>query len=48
MKYVAGGAAVAALGYAAFAGTQWLRYGRAPHAKHPDEQYPLLDRFMPL
>lgn len=48
MKYVAGGAAVAALGYAAFAGTQWLRYGRAPHAKHPDEQDPLLDRFMPL
>lgn len=48
LKYVAGGAALAGLGYAAFAGTQWLRYGRAPHAKRPDEQDPLLDRFMPL
>lgn len=48
LKYVAGGAALAGLGYAAYAGTQWLRYGRAPHAKNPDEQDPLLDRFMPL
>jgi hypothetical protein len=48
LKYVAGGAALAALGYAAFAGTQWLRFGRAPRAKKPDEQDPLLDRFMPL
>ena len=48
VKYVAGGAALAALGYAAFTGVQWLRFGRAPRAKNTDEQDPLLDRFMPL
>jgi hypothetical protein len=47
-KYVAGGAALAALGYGAFAGAQWLRFGRARHPKNPAEQDPLLDRFMPL
>lgn len=48
VKYVAGGAALAALGYAAFASVQWARYGHAPHAKNPNEQDPLLDRFMPI
>jgi hypothetical protein len=48
VKYVAGGAALAALGYAVYAGTAWARYGHAPRAKTPDEQDPLLDRFMPL
>lgn len=47
-KYVAGGAALAALGYAAFAGAKWARYGHAPRPKGSDEQDPLLDRFMPL
>jgi hypothetical protein len=42
MKYVAGGAAVAALGYAAFAGTRWGGYGRATHAQRREEQFPML------
>ena len=48
VKYVAGGAALAALGYAAFAGAKWARYGHASRARRPDEQDPLLDRFMPI
>ena len=44
----AGGAAVAALGYAAMAGTAWARYGHAPRARTPEEQDPLLDGFMPV
>jgi len=48
LKYVAGGAALAAVGYAAYAGATWARYGRPPRAKRPDEQDPLLDRFMPI
>jgi hypothetical protein len=46
--YAAGGAALAALGYAAYAGAAWTRYGHPPRARTPDEQDPLLDRFMPL
>src|SRR4029079_8635365 len=48
LKYAAGGAALAALGYAAYAGTSWARYGRPAPAKRADEQDPLLDRFMPI
>ena len=46
--YLAGGAALAALGYAAFAGAAWTRYGHATRARHPEDEDPLLDRFMPL
>lgn len=46
--YMAGGAALAALGYAAFAGSAWARYGHAPRARKPEEQDLLLDRFMPM
>lgn len=48
LKYAVGGAAAAALGYAAFAGVKWVRYGHASRATRPDEQDPLLDRFMPI
>jgi hypothetical protein len=52
MRNVAGGlagaAAVAALGYAAIAGTAWMRYGHATPAKTKDEEDPVLDGFMPL
>jgi hypothetical protein len=46
--YLAGGAAVAALGYAALAGSAWVRYGHATRARNPEDQDPLLDGFMPL
>jgi hypothetical protein len=46
--YVAGGAALAALGYAALAGAAWTRYGHATRARRPEDQDPILDRFMPL
>ncbi len=45
---LAGGAALAAAGYAALAGGAYLRYGHAARARSDDEQDPLLDRFMPL
>ena len=46
--YLVGGAAVAALGYAAYAGSAWVRYGHATRARNPEDQDPLLDGFMPL
>jgi hypothetical protein len=46
--YLAGGAALAALGYAAFAGAAWTRYGHATRARRPEDEDPILDRFMPL
>ena len=44
--WLAGGAALAAAGYAAYAGVTWARYGKS---KKPvgSEIDPLLDRFMP-
>jgi len=45
---IAAGAALAALGYAAFAGSAWTQYGHATRARDKDEQDPLLDGFMPL
>jgi len=45
---LAGGAALAAAGYAALAGGAYLRYGHAARARSDDGQDPLLDRFMPL
>jgi hypothetical protein len=44
--WLAAGAGVAALGYAAFAGLTWYRYGQVARAS-ADETDPLLDRFMP-
>lgn len=47
MRWLGTGVAVAAAGYAAYAGATWLRYGhvKAP-ARRRDEE-PLLDLFMP-
>lgn len=39
-------AGAAAVGYGAYAGLAWLRYGHAPHGK-ADDRDELLDRFMP-
>ena len=44
---LAGGAAVAAATYGAYAGLAWLRYGHAAPARGAGEDS-LLDRFMPL
>jgi hypothetical protein len=46
--YVAGGAALAALGYAAYAGAEWMRYGHATRERDPENQDSILDGFMPL
>lgn len=45
---VAAGAAATALGYAAFAGTAWARFGHATRARTPLEEDAALDGFMPL
>ena len=45
---IAAGAALAALGYAAFAGSAWTRYGHATRSRRADEDDPILDGFMPL
>jgi hypothetical protein len=45
---IAAGAALAALGYVAFAGSAWNHYGHAARARREDEQDPVLDGFMPL
>jgi hypothetical protein len=45
---LAGGAALAALGYAAYATAAWTHYGHPPRARRSDEEDPLLDGFMPL
>ena len=45
-RWVGGGAAAAALGYASFVTLAWLRYGRATAANGADGDS-LLDRFMP-
>jgi uncharacterized membrane protein YebE (DUF533 family) len=44
--WVAGAAGVAAVGYAAYAGMTWYRYGRPARAKGEDVDS-LLDQFMP-
>jgi len=41
------GAAVAVAGYAALAGSSWLRFGRPCKTGTPEEQDPLLDAFIP-
>jgi hypothetical protein len=45
-RWLAAGVGVAAALYGAYAAIAWYRYGDTPPAK-PDEQHPLLDRFMP-
>jgi hypothetical protein len=46
--YLAGGAALAALGYAAYAGASWTRFGRPARPRRSDEEDPLLDSFIPI
>lgn len=45
---LAGGAALAALGYAAYAAAAWTHYGHPTRARRSDEEDPILDGFMPL
>jgi hypothetical protein len=45
---LAGGAALAALGYAAYAAAAWTHYGHPARARRSDEEDPILDGFMPL
>ena len=45
---LAGGAALAGLGYAAYAAAAWTHYGHPARARGADEEDPLLDGFMPL
>src|SRR4051794_10926706 len=45
---VAGAAALAVLGYAAWAGTSWTRFGHATRARTKEQDDALLDGFMPL
>lgn len=47
MRVAAGAAAVAAVGYAALAGSAWSRFGRAAGPRSPEEEDPLLDTFIP-
>jgi hypothetical protein len=46
-KWTAGALAMAAAGYASYAGMTWLRYGH-PSTPRDDDRDPLLDRFMPV
>jgi hypothetical protein len=45
-KWLAVGAGLAAAAYGSYVGITWYRYGDAP-PPNPEEQDPLLDRFMP-
>ncbi len=45
-RWLAGGVGVAAAAYGAYVGLTWCRYGN-PRPPSPEEQDPLLDRFMP-
>src|SRR4051812_49905214 len=45
--YLAGGAALAAVGYAAYAATAWTRYGHARRPRGPEEEDPFLEELMP-
>ena len=45
---IGAGAALAALGYAALAGSAWTRYGHAARTRRKAEEDPVLDGFMPL
>lgn len=46
--YAAGGAALAALGYAAWAAVAWTRYGHPAKAGAPEEEDPRLDHLFPV
>ena len=45
---LAGGAALVALGYTAYAAAAWTHYGHPTRARRSDEEDPILDGFMPL
>jgi hypothetical protein len=45
---IAGAAALALVGYAAFAGTAWMRYGHPSRVRTKEEEDSILDDFMPL
>jgi len=45
-RWLAAGAGLAAAGYAAYAASAWLRYGRPRAPAGPDQYDQLLDRFM--
>ena len=45
-RWLAAGVGAGAAAYATYAALAWSRYGR-PRRPHPDEEDPLLDRFMP-
>jgi hypothetical protein len=47
LRWSAAGLALAGATYAAYVGVAWSRYGH-PSSADPDEQDPLLDRFMPV
>ena len=47
LRWLAAGAGLVAGVYATYAGVTWLRYGDAGPSADPDEDDPLLDRFMP-
>ena len=47
LRSVAAGIGLAAAAYGVYVGVTWYRYGSAAAASVPEEQDPLLDRFMP-
>ena len=47
-RWSAAGVGFAAGAYAVYAGVAWHRYGRPAHPQSPEEEDPLLDRFMPV
>ncbi len=47
LRWLAAATGLAAGAYATYAGVTWLRYGEAGPSSDPDEDDPLLDRFMP-
>ena len=46
VRWIAAGTGLATAAYGAYVGTTWHRYGNVA-APSPEEQNPLLDRFMP-
>jgi hypothetical protein len=46
-KWLAAGVGVGAAAYAAYVGITWIRYGNVPPPA-PEEEDPLLDRFLPV
>lgn len=44
---LAAGVGLATASYAAYVAVTWARYGHVKRPSHPEDDYPLLDRFMP-